>query len=163
MRYYVEPKYLDYYTDFTKDKTQGNTSNDLVTNPVKFNKKPTAVAGGDQLVQIGDNVSLNGSESNDLDGDSLTYLWELIDQPLNENATIFSKNSVVANFTPNLIGRYDFLLKVQDDEFSDSDNLTVWVQMYEGNHPPEEPVQTGLEFNIWKCDTRWIKKFWSWY
>ena len=57
-----EPRYLDYYTDYSLSPELGNSSNDLITDPFKFNRRPKVVAGEDQVVQIDDSVNLDGSK-----------------------------------------------------------------------------------------------------
>lgn len=52
------------------DNNAGNDS------PIVLNDPPSAVAGRDQDIAKGTQVSLDGSTSTDPDGDSLTYRWE---------------------------------------------------------------------------------------
>ena len=58
----------------TVDDGQGGTDTDTVS--VRVNRPPTADAGPDQLVNLGDTVTLDGTGSTDPDaGDSLDYSW----------------------------------------------------------------------------------------
>ena len=45
---------------------------------IKANETPTANAGGDQNVQVGMTVALDGSRSSDPESQPLTYLWEQV-------------------------------------------------------------------------------------
>ena len=51
------------------------TSRDTDTVTITVNGIPTANAGADQLVNLGDTVTLDGTGSNDPDSDELTYSW----------------------------------------------------------------------------------------
>ncbi len=52
-----------------------------IVNISSQNSAPVADAGADQAVFTGDRVILDGSGSNDVDYDSLTFRWALISQP----------------------------------------------------------------------------------
>mgnify|MGYP003633412487 CR=1 FL=1 len=60
------------------------------------NSAPNAIAGGSQTVNIGTTVMLNGSSSNDPDGDALMYSWSQITGPA---VTLNNATSVTASFT----------------------------------------------------------------
>ncbi len=60
------------------------------------NSAPNAIAGGSQTVSIGANVTLNGSASNDPEGDALTYSWSQITGPA---VTLNNATSANASFT----------------------------------------------------------------
>lgn len=60
------------------------------------NSAPNAVAGSSQTVGIGAAVTLNGSASNDPDGDSLTYAWSQTSGPA---VTLANANTATASFT----------------------------------------------------------------
>ncbi len=59
------------------------------------NLPPNAVAGASQTVSGGANVTLDGSASNDPDGDSLTYSWT---QVLGPSVSLSNANSATATF-----------------------------------------------------------------
>jgi MYXO-CTERM domain-containing protein len=73
------------------------------------NSAPNSVAGASQSVASGQTVTLDGSASNDPDGDSLTYAWS---QTLGPTVTLSNAGAASANFTaPNV--RSDTLLQFQ--------------------------------------------------
>ena len=64
------------------------------------NRAPNAVAGGSQTAVSGTAVTLDGSGSNDPDGDTLTYAWT---QTLGPAVVLSNANAVTATFTaPNV-------------------------------------------------------------
>ena len=90
------------------------------------NLAPNAVAGSSQNATQGNNVTLNGSQSNDPDSDSLSYAWT---QTLGPTVTLNDANSSTASFTaPNVSS--DTLLRFElqvTDPGGLSDTATVSV------------------------------------
>lgn len=78
------------------------------------NTAPTADAGPDQTVQVGVLVQLDGSGSNDIDDDALTYLWTLISQPAGSLAALSSATAINPTFVADLVGTYTLELIVND-------------------------------------------------
>jgi choice-of-anchor B domain-containing protein len=60
------------------------------------NAAPNAVAGNNQTVRTGAQVTLNGAGSNDPDGDTLTYSWT---QTLGPAVTLSNADTATASFT----------------------------------------------------------------
>jgi len=90
------------------------------------NSAPTADAGVDQSVTVGDTVLLDGGGSSDPDDDSLTYNWTIEIRPLGSNAVIDVPSSENPKFTPDVEGSYDVQLIVNDGlENSNPDSMTV--------------------------------------
>jgi len=89
---------------------------------------PIAVAGASQNVVAGANVSLDGSQSNDPNNDSLEFAWTQIAGP---NINLTNSNTAVANFTaPSLASdsMLQFQLTVTDPGgLSSSATTTVTV------------------------------------
>ena len=56
---------------------QGGVNIEHVVITLTENNQPTVMAGDDQAVSAGNPVTLNGSSSNDPDGDPLGYSWSL--------------------------------------------------------------------------------------
>ncbi|HOC92579.1 MAG TPA: hypothetical protein PKH33_09445 [bacterium] len=75
------------------------------------NRLPEPVPGPDKDAGIGALVTLDGSESSDLDGDPLTFDWEQVSGP---SVVISNSTSAVATFTPSTAGVYVFKLTVND-------------------------------------------------
>ncbi len=88
------------------------------------NRQPVADAGADQgPVPIGFVVTLDGSGSSDLDGDSLGYHWRQIAGPA---VIVNDSTSERASFTPAIAGTYRFRLIVDDAQVASApDTVTV--------------------------------------
>ena len=80
---------------------------------------PNAVAGADQLAAVNVNFTLDGTASNDIDGQLLTYEWSL--------------NGALVGTTPILLeavtaaGTYIYTLSVSDGALVDTDQVTITV------------------------------------
>ncbi|MDA0336954.1 MAG: PKD domain-containing protein [bacterium] len=77
------------------------------------NNAPVADAGSPQTVAVGTTVGLDGSGSLDADGDALTYLWSVGNNP-GEPVALSDPTAISPDFTPNLLGTYVFGLIVDD-------------------------------------------------
>ncbi len=91
-----------------------------------LNSQPTAEAGADQSVQVTDVVQLDGSGSSDVDGDVLTFVWELSAKPAGSTASLSDATLVNPTFVVDLPGTYVVLLTVNDGTVdSDVDFITI--------------------------------------
>ena len=80
-----------------------------------FNTTPIANAGPDQSnVAEGATVSLNGTASNDPDGDPITYQWTFFQRPAASQAVLFNPTSSTPTFVADNAGRYVVRLVVSD-------------------------------------------------
>jgi hypothetical protein len=117
---------------FTCTLPETTTENPIV----KTNHSPTALAGDDQYIHMGDTVILDGSGSEDLDNDPLTYLWELVTVPIGSTSTIVNEHQAIANFTLDLTGEYIIKLSVSDRFTTSLDELSIYVFDSGANIPP---------------------------
>ncbi len=92
-----------------------------------FNSFPVAVAGEDQAVElIGSIVQLDGTQSYDDDGDTLSYEWTITSRPAGSSAALTDVNAATPSFTADANGEYRVELYVFDDwGASEPDTITI--------------------------------------
>ncbi len=99
------------------------TSTDTVT--LIVTRAPVANAGADRVIEPGGTATLDGSASNDADGDALTYAWT---QTAGASTPITNATQASASVAPTAPGSYVFTLTVTDAlGTSGSDTVTVTV------------------------------------
>ena len=116
------------------------------------NQPPTANAGVDIAVLVGQIVTLDGRGSQDPDGDSLTYFWTIIEVPDGSVAVLNDPTISTPTFANDKPGTYLIQLIVNDSEF-DSDPDTVEVTT--DNSPPiadAGPDQTAFVNDVVTLD-----------
>ena len=97
---------------------------DTVTITIR-NLAPTAEAGSSQTVAHGTRVTLDGSESSDPDGDSLTYEWTQI---LGDEVNLSNSDTTKPSFTAPSKGQgLTFRLEVSDGSGSARDLVQITV------------------------------------
>lgn len=90
------------------------------------NSAPVAVAGSDQNnIELGSDVTLNGSGSTDADRDTLTYSWTLSKPSGSGSSVATSFTGVSPTFTPDVAGVYVASLIAYDSKaYSTNQSLT---------------------------------------
>jgi hypothetical protein len=90
------------------------------------NTPPVANAGADQTAFVGDKVTLDGSASNDVDGDSLIFSWSILTRPSGSSATLSDDTAIMPSFDVDVFGTYVVQLIVNDGTVnSDADTVTI--------------------------------------
>ncbi len=90
-----------------------------------LNSRPVADAGPDQAARGGERVELDGGNSFDPDGDTLTYAWSLLVQPPLSAADIEGADAEVAALVPDLAGEYVVQLIVSDGRLDSEPDTTL--------------------------------------
>ncbi|MGI9220550.1 MAG: choice-of-anchor B family protein [Woeseiaceae bacterium] len=104
------------------------TINVFVADGEGSNTAPNAVAGASQTVASGARVTLDGSGSNDPEGDSLTYQWSQIS---GDAVTLENASSATATFTAPTVDSdrlLRFQLTVSDGQLQNVGTVSVTVQ-----------------------------------
>ncbi|MGD8590751.1 MAG: PKD domain-containing protein, partial [Chromatiales bacterium] len=95
------------------------------------NTVPVADAGDDLSSAVGDIAELDGTNSQDADGDLLSYNWSIIEMPDGSNsASLTDSTLAVAHFTADIPGTYTISLLVNDGIDSSAPS-TVLVNAYD--------------------------------
>gem|GEM_PF-4178974 len=97
-----------------------------VTCGISDNTAPTADAGSDISVSVGNEVTLDGSASTDPDGDPLIFDWDIVEVPEGSSASLSDPNGVMTSFVVDQFGDYRIRLVVEDGtESSTPDEVLV--------------------------------------
>ena len=66
--------------------------------------RPTVNAGGDQIVRLGDTVTLSGSSTTTEPHPS--YFWQFVNVPSGSNVILLKSETLTPSFTPDRVGLY---------------------------------------------------------
>jgi PKD domain len=124
--------------DSLNTRTIDSKTTYATVNVIGVNQPPVAEAKVDKdEVREGDEVILNGDESSDPSGDSLTYHWKQTDESI-EKVNILDANKAVANFrVPDKLGddtTYEITLFVTD-EYGETALKTVSMEAIANSEP----------------------------
>lgn len=109
------------------------------------NTAPVANAGPDQSVQVGITITLDGSKSNDVDGNPLTYQWTFMAVPTGSTAQLLNPTTVMPTFVANVAGQYVVKLLVNDGKVTSAQD-TVTITTTGGNTAPV--ANAGLDQSV---------------
>jgi hypothetical protein len=107
------------------DGTRTDRDAVLVTASGLGNQPPTADAGSDVEVVVGGVASLDGSGSSDPDGDTLSFAWAVDARPAGSVAPLQDPDTATPQLVPDVAGRYDLTLTVDDGGAKASDGVVV--------------------------------------
>jgi hypothetical protein len=125
--------------------TDNTGKKDTDTVQVIVHEAPIAEAGANQTVAIGSMVQLDGSLSDDPDGQISQYQWSFLSSPSGSPPS-FQPNNQGPTPTFNAVrtGTYEVELRVIDDQnASDTDTATITVQQSVSNSPPNASVSVS--------------------
>ena len=101
------------------DNETGGTDNETDDggNQTGENTPPSCDVGQDLTTDVNELVYLDGSNSADPDGDALQNpSWQIIEWPENSTAQLVNPSSLIAEFTPDIIGNFTIEFYVDDGE-----------------------------------------------
>jgi hypothetical protein len=107
--------------------------------------RPIAKAGDDRHVNEGTRVVLDGTDSEDADGDTLTCQWRQIGGMTVE---LSDPSAEAPSFTPVFIGDIIFELTVSDGEFVGTDTITITVVDAGINQSPMARAGDDRTYNV---------------
>ncbi|MBN1925139.1 MAG: lamin tail domain-containing protein [Prolixibacteraceae bacterium] len=111
-----------------------NQSEKLSRTVTVLNHQPVANAGKDQARVVGALIRLNGSGSNDADGDPLVFSWSMTEKPGGSVAGLSNTAIVNPTFIADVEGIYRVSLITYDGyEYSEPDEVMITVS---ANQPP---------------------------
>lgn len=119
---------------------QASASDEVIVSSA--NLAPTADAGPDRVVIVGDLVTLSAALSSDPEMDALTYQWTLIQAPAGSIVGISGDQNVACLLQPDLPGSY-ILELIVDDGLGPSPADTVLVTAITGQQFAENAVMTA--------------------
>lgn len=126
-----------------------DTDNVTITATSK-NTTPEADAGPDQQIGTGAKVTLDGSDSRDADGDSLTYRWQFDSRPDGSDASLKNAKSASPSFTADVAGRYIVTLEIDDGHGGKASDRVEIVAAVGNNAPVAE---AGDDISVAAGDT----------
>jgi peptidoglycan/xylan/chitin deacetylase (PgdA/CDA1 family)/PKD repeat protein len=91
------------------------------------NSAPVANAGPAQTVSVGATVTLDGSNSSDPDGDTITYAWTFTSKPIGSTAILNNYTTMHPTFTADKAGSYVVQLLVTDSHGAASTPASVTI------------------------------------
>ncbi|MCM3901685.1 MAG: PKD domain-containing protein [Pyrinomonadaceae bacterium] len=115
------------------------------------NSTPVANAGPDQSTSVGSTVQLDGSGSNDVDGDPLTFQWSFVSRPAGSTATLTGPTTVIPTFLADQPGTYVIQLIVNDgfvDSAPDTVMITTENSIPIANAGPDQTVTAGATVQL---------------
>lgn len=122
---------------------KGRSSGGDIDDDHVVNRTPLANAGPDQVIEAGEEVILDGSQSSDPDGDTLTYHWDVDDTVDKDNDGYFDNDrdfqgeNVSHTYpTPDEIVSYRVTLNVSDGDKWDKSTLTVTILIKDNSTIP---------------------------
>jgi hypothetical protein len=89
------------------------------------NQPPVAIAGADQTINAGLQVTLDGSDSYDPEGGAIAFQWSIVTKPAGSGASLIDPSSSKPTFTPDVSGLYAFKVRVSDGTFTSEDQVQV--------------------------------------
>lgn len=125
------------------------------------NQVPTADAGTEEIVRVGEALMLDALGSSDADGDTLSYSWTLLSAPEGSAAVLAGADTALPTLVPDVSGDYLVQLVVRDP-YSNSIPATVTVTATDPLVDAQlclGEVSHALRTAPWSSFLRWYLRF----
>lgn len=130
------------------DGQNSSTADEVLITATTQNVAPIANAGNDRDVNTFEVVTLNGSNSTDANGDSLSYTWAFVSRPDGSSATLQNANSQTSSFTPDLDGDYTLSLTVNDGQVASTPDNVVITATTANARPLADSGDDQVQFDL---------------
>ncbi len=117
------------------------------------NHAPVADAGSDRTVAVGETVFLDGGNSSDEDGDTLTYAWTIMTRPAASSAAMFDPDVERPTFIADVVGLFELRLTVNDGTQSSLPDTVRITASFDANAIIADRIAT----DILAVPTEWIE------
>ena len=100
------------------------------SNETVENSPPNCDIGNDLTTEVNQLVYLDATSSTDPDGETLQNpSWQIVNSPENSTAQVVNPSSLMAEFTPDLVGNYTIEFYVDDGEEYCKDTIVVTAEI----------------------------------
>ncbi len=107
----------------------------VTASPPGTNAAPDAIITPNEITtSVGAHTSLDGSQSTDPDGDSLSYRWQLLQKPAGSQSVLTSSTSSATYLTPDTEGEYRVELIVSDGRIESSTSQATIIATEQDNN-----------------------------
>ncbi|QYJ74665.1 PKD domain-containing protein [Shewanella sp. FJAT-52076] len=107
------------------------------------NRTPVASISGQSSIELGQMATLDGSQSQDPDGDTLTYQWKITTKPASSQTASELGTAASASFKPDVSGQYTVELTVSDASLTAHTEFSINVKDKPVPPPPAESQSSG--------------------
>jgi hypothetical protein len=146
-----------YKVELTVNDGNADSTVSMLTVSVTDIPIPIASAGPDMSEQLGQQVTLHGSGSHDINNGTLTYAWQLNHHP-SASKIVFSTNTDESpQFTPDVEGTYVFKLIVNNGVAdSAADTVTITIKPVAAQVVHQDLYQDLLDLGLDSTDAHYL-------
>ncbi len=110
---------------------------------IRLDTAPVAHAGPARTASVGAAVALDGSASNDREGDPLTYRWSVASAPAGSAARLSGETTAAPTLTPDAVGVYRLSLTVSGSGGDSAPSVTTATALPASDDPPTVTVRVS--------------------